>query len=355
MPKSNQEKLVKAIPGKNPLKKLVVPSSDPLSYWQHRLVNRKYVELARPLPFKELSVAIEHNGRSHCFPLSSADPKAAAAKAQKIHETVVSHGWDRALATYPREITFGIFWLSSPLVATYTTMFSEPGSTAALVAPPEALAGHPSLRVLIIEPEASVRRALSLWIGKVAGYSGSAAVSSISEATKLSGTINVDLVLLNRLLHDASLEASLQSVRESWPGVPAFPFGIYGSSDELFVGITGVNNGYFLQRRAPLQVLEPMGAPRPGNRWTQAKAAAAARAYFLNLLSAPPPDDDAADLPLTHREREMLEFLSRGFQDKEIAAALGISIWTVHTHMKSTFEKLGVHNRAEAVSRYLQK
>jgi DNA-binding NarL/FixJ family response regulator len=51
----------------------------------------------------------------------------------------------------------------------------------------------------------------------------------------------------------------------------------------------------------------------------------------------------------------MLEFLSRGFQDKEIAAALGISVWTVHTHMKRTFEKLGVHNRAEAVSRYLQK
>lgn len=355
MPKSDQEKLVKATAGKNPLKKIVLPSSEDLEYWQHRLVNRKYVELARPLPFKELSVSIEHNGRSHCFPLSSADPKTAAAKAHKIHEIVVTQGWDRALATYPREITFAIFWLASPLVATYTTMFSEPGSNATLVTPSEAFVGHPSLRVLIIEPEASVRRALSHWVGRVAGYSVSAAVSSIVEASKLAGTVNVDFVLLNRLLHEASLEASIQSLRKSWPGVPAFPFGIYGGSDELFVGITGVTNGYFLQRRAPLQLLEPLGAPRPSHRWTQAKAVAAARAYFLSLLSAPPPDDDSAEPLLTHREREMLEFLSRGFQDKEIAAALGISIWTVHTHMKSTFEKLGVHNRAEAVSRYLQK
>jgi DNA-binding CsgD family transcriptional regulator len=41
--------------------------------------------------------------------------------------------------------------------------------------------------------------------------------------------------------------------------------------------------------------------------------------------------------------------------DKEIAAELGISPLTVHTHLKHIFEKLGAHTRTEAVVKYLEK
>ena len=58
---------------------------------------------------------------------------------------------------------------------------------------------------------------------------------------------------------------------------------------------------------------------------------------------------------LTHREQEVLALLSNGHADKEIAGRLGISIHTVHEHVRNTFEKLGVHNRTEAVVKYLQK
>jgi DNA-binding NarL/FixJ family response regulator len=47
--------------------------------------------------------------------------------------------------------------------------------------------------------------------------------------------------------------------------------------------------------------------------------------------------------------------MSKGYVDKEIAPALGISTWTVHEHVKRIFEKLQVHSRTEAVLAYLQK
>ena len=58
---------------------------------------------------------------------------------------------------------------------------------------------------------------------------------------------------------------------------------------------------------------------------------------------------------LTTREQEILELLGKGYLDKEIASVLRISAWTVRGHLKSIFERLRVHNRTEAVVKYLQK
>jgi len=58
---------------------------------------------------------------------------------------------------------------------------------------------------------------------------------------------------------------------------------------------------------------------------------------------------------LTAREQDILSHVSKGYLDKEIADALNISIWTVHNHLKHIYEKLDVHNRTEAVLKYLQK
>jgi DNA-binding NarL/FixJ family response regulator len=60
-------------------------------------------------------------------------------------------------------------------------------------------------------------------------------------------------------------------------------------------------------------------------------------------------------LHLTARELEILNYVGKGYLDKEIAAALELSVFTVHNHLKNIYEKLGVHNRTEAVLKYLQK
>ena len=58
---------------------------------------------------------------------------------------------------------------------------------------------------------------------------------------------------------------------------------------------------------------------------------------------------------LTPRELDVLRLVSRGRTNKEMASAMFISEETVKTHMKSLFQKLGVHDRAEAVSVSLQR
>lgn len=55
-------------------------------------------------------------------------------------------------------------------------------------------------------------------------------------------------------------------------------------------------------------------------------------------------------LQLTRREQEIVELVSRGFVNKQIADALTISRHTVDTHLRRIFNKLGVDTRAEMVS-----
>ncbi len=53
--------------------------------------------------------------------------------------------------------------------------------------------------------------------------------------------------------------------------------------------------------------------------------------------------------PLTPREIEILEFIAKGFLNKQIAAELGISEQTIKNHVTSILRKLNANARTEAV------
>lgn len=57
---------------------------------------------------------------------------------------------------------------------------------------------------------------------------------------------------------------------------------------------------------------------------------------------------------LTRRELEVLSALAAGNTNKQIAADLGLSLNTVKFHVKNLFQKLGVHNRSQAIALYLK-
>jgi len=58
---------------------------------------------------------------------------------------------------------------------------------------------------------------------------------------------------------------------------------------------------------------------------------------------------------LTAREKELLNYLAKGYTYKEIGNKLFISEHTVRTHIHHIYEKLHVRNRAEALQKVSQK
>jgi DNA-binding CsgD family transcriptional regulator len=67
-------------------------------------------------------------------------------------------------------------------------------------------------------------------------------------------------------------------------------------------------------------------------------------------LTTEPPKHRAKSLPLTKRQREILELVAKGLAGKQVARQLGISPKTVERHKTRIFARLGVANQTAAVS-----
>lgn len=58
---------------------------------------------------------------------------------------------------------------------------------------------------------------------------------------------------------------------------------------------------------------------------------------------------------LSNREREVLNLLTEGYENKVIATSLGITINTVEKHLENLYKKLGVASRSEAIHWWMEK
>jgi DNA-binding NarL/FixJ family response regulator len=74
-----------------------------------------------------------------------------------------------------------------------------------------------------------------------------------------------------------------------------------------------------------------------------------ARMLLDGYLTAAKGDARAGGSRLSPREREIVQMLAEGRSNKEIAAALGISVNTVETHRSNVMQKMGFRSITELV------
>jgi DNA-binding NarL/FixJ family response regulator len=120
------------------------------------------------------------------------------------------------------------------------------------------------------------------------------------------------------------------------------------SEDELiFESLKAGASGYLLKRTPPAKLLEAIEEVAKGGSPMTGSVARRIVGYF----HAAAPARNVVE-NLTAREQQVIDRLAAGRSYKEIADALGISYDTVRAHIRSIYEKLQVHSRAEAVARW---
>jgi len=123
---------------------------------------------------------------------------------------------------------------------------------------------------------------------------------------------------------------------------------VYNDGDRIFKALEAGASGYLLKRSSGEQLLHAItdvmegGAPMSGE---------IARRVILSFQRPTPSVE--SEVELTDREKEVLDWVSKGFSSKEIADRLDISARTVSLHLQHIYSKLHVRSRTEAAAKYL--
>jgi two-component system, NarL family, response regulator len=111
----------------------------------------------------------------------------------------------------------------------------------------------------------------------------------------------------------------------------------YQTDEDIFRCLKDGARGYILKDSSRETIVEAVREVALGHTYTPALIAT----RLVKHLSAK---------PLTPRELEVLQQVSSGLANKQIADALGVSEGTIKTHLKSILEKLGAPSRTAAVN-----
>jgi DNA-binding NarL/FixJ family response regulator len=197
-----------------------------------------------------------------------------------------------------------------------------------------------SVRLLLCDDHAVVRAGLRALLSSADGIEVVGEAGSGEEALALAARLRPDVVLMDLQLGDGI--DGVTATRELTSGAAAprvLVLTMFDTDADITRAVEAGATGYLLK------------AERPEELFAAIRDAAAGR----TALSAPVADRLLARLrdprpSLSEREREILQQLSGGLGNREIARALFISEATVKTHLQRIYGKLGVETRAGAVA-----
>lgn len=126
---------------------------------------------------------------------------------------------------------------------------------------------------------------------------------------------------------------------------------VYTDHDKIFDALKAGACGYLLKASSPDEVRQAILDVRKGGAPMSPEIARRVVEAFHQ--PAPRADEKANEAAhLSKRETEVLDLLSEGLANKEIADRLGLSTETVRAYLKTIYDKLHVHSRTEAALKY---
>ena len=202
-------------------------------------------------------------------------------------------------------------------------------------------------RILLIDDHVSFRQTLAKVLERQPEFKVVGEAGSLAEARKLSGKLlkDVDVAVVDLALPDGDAFGLIEHFALNEPQVMILV--LSGSLEpERFARAVEAGAAGVLDKVTPIKdIIEAIRQLKNGE-------ALISRAEVIEMLCREGQHKQEALQAiekLTSREREVLRALAEGFESKQIAQKLNISVDTEHTHMVNILHKLGVHSRLQAL------
>ena len=190
--------------------------------------------------------------------------------------------------------------------------------------------------------------------GVRAAVTGAEDVEIVGEATDARGAVTAaaelapDVVLLDVGLPDGSGIDVAREILAAQPGVRVLMMTMSDEDETVVSAMRAGARGYVVKGAGRADLLGGIRTVAAGGAVFSPAVADRLGVYFASLATLP---GHAAFPQLTDREREVLDLVARGHDNRRIARELFLSDKTVRNHVSNVLAKVDADDRAEAVAR----
>jgi DNA-binding NarL/FixJ family response regulator len=213
----------------------------------------------------------------------------------------------------------------------------------------------PSLgRVLLVDDHVLFRKGIAglLTTRGVAEVVGEA--SDGMEGIQAARRLKPDLIMMDIHMPNCDGLGATKVIMRELPGTKIVMLTVSDDDDSLFEAIKNGAEGYLLKNMDPDQLFELLDGITRGEAPITRTLATKILHQFADQARQQAPSS-ASSMDLTARERQILQLLTTGSTNRQIANTLCITENTVKNHLRSILEKLHVQNRVQAAALALRE
>ena len=205
------------------------------------------------------------------------------------------------------------------------------------------------IKVMIVDDHNLVREGLKAVFSQgdeieVIGEAGSG-----EEAIEMVDKVKPDVILMDISMPGMNGIQATKLIRDKHPDAKIVILTMLDQEGYVYEAIKAGATGYMLKSTSSDELVNAIQTVNEGKALLHPDATAQLLKEFVTLA-----ENKAKDYGLSNREMEVLQLLSEGKTNKEVAKALWISEQTVKTHVAHIFDKLGTSDRTETVARALR-
>ena len=199
------------------------------------------------------------------------------------------------------------------------------------------------VRILVVDDHVMFATSLALALEQEQGLTVLGTASTLAEARRWVATTPPDVLLIDHRLPDGLGVAALPELKGIAPAMRVVLMSASVDDASLVHAIESGAAGFLSKSATIDELVHAIRAAAAG----EVLVSPALLARLLPRLSR---DRLGVGTELTPREVEVLEVLSGGLSNSDIAAELGISVNTVRNHVQNILTKLSVHSKLEALA-----
>ena len=196
------------------------------------------------------------------------------------------------------------------------------------------------IRVLLADDHGLVRKGFRRLLEDETGISVVGEASDGVEAVALTEQLGPDVIILDLSMPRLDGMAAMGEIRRKSPSTAILVLSMHDGATYVRNAFGAGARGYLLKNAVDVDLV------------TAIRTVASGRFY-----NSPPRDEfvPEGERQLTAREKQVLQLITQGNSNKEIAALLGLSVNTVAVHRANVMETLNVHKTAELVMHAIRK